>query len=72
MSVLVVDGKGPNLMGRDRLAKVKVMPQVHSLSDHTPLREVLSQHASFCLSTGVPRLCAGFGTSSSSASLAYS
>ena len=26
----------------------------------------------FCLGTGVPRLCAGFGTSSSSASLAYS
>ena len=45
LSVLVVDGKGPNLMGRDWLAKVKVMPQIHSLSDHTPLKEVLSQHA---------------------------
>ena len=41
----MVDRKGPNLMGRDWLAKVKVMPQIHSLSDHTPLKEVLSQHA---------------------------
>ena len=40
---------------------------------HRPVWSSKSRHRfyNFCLGTGVPRLCAGFGTSSS-ASLAYS
>lgn len=45
--VYVVDGKGPNLMGRDWLGSLKLtVGVIHSLSTPAVLQEVLEKHSS--------------------------
>ena len=40
----VVDGAGPNLMGRDWLSNLKVTRGLVNLVDHDQLKEVLDKH----------------------------
>ena len=50
----VVDGEGPDLLGRDWLRDLKVtLGKIHALADSTALQEVLEKHSKlFCNEMG--------------------
>ena len=52
--VHVVDGEGPDLMGRDWLGNLKVtLGKIYALADYTALQEVLEKHSKlFCNKLG--------------------
>ena len=52
LTVLVVEGKGPNLMGRDWLRKLKVtLEGIHSTEQSSVLGEILKKHSRVSLTS---------------------
>ena len=50
LSVLVVEGEGPNLMGRNWLRELKVtLGQIHSIEESSALNNILKKHSPMSL-----------------------